>query len=484
MSSEKRSNAGRIRRLFRKLNVRLTFWFTAVFLFTSLAIFGLTFANTYRTLRADDQQTLRNRAFRYLVEVRRTATEGEALTQLSNAIQGELPSLRGALVRVADQENHTIFIGYWPTELEQEFDFDSLSQGSVRSEGFVTLSSDVVDYDLEFFAVQLPSPADAYVLQVGADTSERVRILRVFQRSFVLIFIVLLALSVIGGLLFVSRTLRPLGALNATIRGIVDTGNLTTRIPSRNTNDDLDDLVGSFNLMLDQIQRLVLALRDTLDSVAHDLRTPMTRFRTIAENALSAASSGTRSDAVREALSDALEESDQILTMLNAMMDISEAESGAMRLTREEVDLMQLCRKAAEVYAVVAEESSMRIVVDSGELPAVVDTARMRQVIGNLLDNAIKYGRQDTTITICGAQDSSGPHPNCCVSVTNHGLDIPEEQIGRIWDRLYRGATGGTEGGLGLGLTLVKAITEAHGGSVSVASRDGETRFQVCVPRR
>lgn len=464
-----------VRRLIRRIDVRLTFWFSSIFLATALLLFLFTFASLYSTLREEDQRALQSKALGLVVTYRRAANEEAALTALVSQIGAEALSATGTptFYRIATIDNVPIFRAI-PVPEWQAFDFEPLTRPDrLHAEGFVSLSSDRFDYQLEILGVKLSA---TYVLQIGADTRNRMHVLEVFQRSFLLTFVVMLAVSSVGGLVLTSRSLRPIGSLTTTIRSIVETGELDRRIPPGGSDDDLDDLVRSFNTMVDRVQSLVHGLRDALDAVAHDLRTPITRFRSIAETALERQPDP---EAYREALGEALEESERILGMLNAMMEISEAESGALRLRLTETDLGELARQVSEVYALVAEEHDMRIDVITPERVVVQgDASRLRQVVGNLLDNAVKYGDPDTTISV--SVEAAG---TARLEVANTGPGIPAEELDRVWRRLYRGRSGDRRDGLGLGLALVKAIVEAHGGRASVSSTPGgRTIFAIGLP--
>lgn len=465
-------------RALRRVDVRLTLWFVAIFLLTALLLFGFTFVNLYQTLREEDRRELQGRALGYVVRYRASANERAGINFLVNQLGNDIltPSAQPFFARIVTATNDQLFMAI-PVQEWQQIDLSPLTEGTEpHDSGFMTVSAEAFGYELEVLGVKL---SDAYVLQLGADNRIRVQVLRVFQASFLLTFVVMLAVSLAGGLFFTSRSLRPIGSLSATVRSIIETGQLDRRVPARHSDDELDELTRSVNAMLDRIQALVNGLRDALDSVAHDLRTPLTRLRSTAERALSGPAG---EGELREALSDALEESERILGMLNAMMDISEAESGAMRLRRRPVDLGRLAAEVAEVYAVVAEEHAMTITVSSVDgLVVSADPSRLRQVIGNLCDNAVKYGRAGTGIVVEATQAPGRVAAQ--LSVTNRGEPIPPHDLERIWNRLYRGTSSGDRrDGLGLGLALVRAIVTAHGGSVSVSSDAERTRFTVDLP--
>jgi signal transduction histidine kinase len=320
---------------------------------------------------------------------------------------------------------------------------------------------------------------DGTLFQVGRTTTRRVAMLERYRETALLLLALVVLAGLVGGLTLTSRALRPLRELTDTITRILHTGRTTERVPVRGTADPLDALGSLVNRMLDRIDGLVTGMRSTLDTVAHDLRTPMTRLRGTAEMALQ---SGRSLDDYRNALADCLEEADRVSALLDALMDLAEAETGAMRLRRDTVDPVAVVTDAMELYDEVADDKGLTLTLDAAtDAPSIVgDRLRLTQVFANLVDNAVKYTPAPGSVTITVRPEKQGVE----VIVSDTGPGIPPEEHVRIWERLYRGDQSRSARGLGIGLSLVRAIVQAHGGRANVESEVGRgARFIVWLPR-
>jgi signal transduction histidine kinase len=370
-------------------------------------------------------------------------------------------SRKEVFIRVFDDEERVSF--QTNPEIWEEFKSAPRSSSVVGVWQYVSSSK---DRDiLELMTVGLPG---GYLLQVGKEIQDRSEILERYRDTVIGVTCGMILIGLAGGAFLAFRALQPVRDLTRITQSIVTTGNVAARVPEGKRGDELRDLTKLFNQMLARIEALFTGMRDALDNVAHDLRTPMTRLRGVAELALQAED---RPEQQRDALVSCIEESDRVLALLNSLMDISEAETGTMRLHLENVDVSSLIRETADLYEYLAEEKKLAVAVECPpDLRVSGDRARMRQVVGNLLDNAIKYTSLNGHIWIKANQQDG----EVSVSVRDDGRGILPGERPRIWDRLERGDQSRSQPGLGLGLSLVRAIVKAHNGRVDVQSAPGQ----------
>ena len=314
------------------------------------------------------------------------------------------------------------------------------------------------------------------LLQVGKSSEIREGLLSRYRTVLAIVSLVIVAAGLAGGAIVTRSTLAPIRQLIAAVRGIIRTGRLDARVAVRPEQDAVDELSVLFNEMLDRITTLIRGMEQALDNVAHDLRTPMTRLRGVAERALQSDDAQVH----REALVTSLEESERILAMLETLMDISEAETGTMRLEVADVPVADIVSDVVELYENVAEDKQIEVSTDvEAGLTVLADPRRLRQVLANLVDNAIKYTPSVGRVSIGARRDGHMVR----FDIADTGVGIAPHDLPRIWDRLYRGDQSRAERGLGLGLSLVRAIVTAHRGTVDVVAEPGRgSTFIVRLP--
>jgi signal transduction histidine kinase len=345
---------------------------------------------------------------------------------------------------------------------DQVFD-DADLRLDTRGKHWTTIPSRTDEDDiLDLASTALP---DGVLIQLGRSNEDREDVLDNFLDFFTGVFFAVLIIGLLAGAFLTYRLLHPIRQIITTTRSIIGTGNMDARVPSHRSTGELQELVRLFNTMLDKIETLITGMKESLDNVAHELKSPVSRLRGAAETALQTQNN------YRDALADCLEESDHITTMLNTLMDIAEAETGTIRLHLQDLNVSLLLEDIADLYRYIAEEKNVRISIDvPKELHAKADRNRLQQAIANLLDNAIKYTPEDGTVTLRAERNGEG----LIVSIADNGVGIAPEDLAKIWDRLYRSDKSRTQPGLGLGLSFVKAIVEAHNGSVEVSSTPGQ----------
>jgi signal transduction histidine kinase len=450
----------------RALGLRLGLWYAGLFVGGSVALMAFTYALLSWSLQARDREVVRSTLTRYAA-----AYEGGGLRALEGMIGADRAAGRyePLFVRVLAGGRQAVYLNMPPDWA----DFD-LARLTPEGGGWAELSAGRGNAVLEVLSAWLPEGA---VLQVGKSTEPREELLRRFRQALLSAFVLIGVIAVGGGTLVTHSALQPLRDLGRTVGSILATGRLEERVPVRGSGDPLDELGAQVNALLVRIESLIQAMRGSLDNVAHDLRTPLMRLRAAAEDGLRGGPGGPD---CREALANCLEESERVVAMLDTLMDISEAEVGAMRLVRERVPLRDVVRDAVALYADLAEDKGVSLETRADSDVAVSgDRNRLRQVAANLLDNAIKYTRPGGRVDL----EVRAEGPDAVLSVADTGVGIPVEELPRIWERLYRGDRSRSERGLGLGLSLVRAIVLAHGGRVEAVSWPGKgSVFTVRLP--
>jgi signal transduction histidine kinase len=322
--------------------------------------------------------------------------------------------------------------------------------------------------------------SDGVRVLVGRDVSERDALIRVVQRSLILTVAMMLGLGLVAWIFVSRRVLKRIDSIAETSQRFV-AGDLSGRLEVTGTGDEFDRLAESLNTMLARIERLMLGLKQVSDNIAHDLKTPLTRMRNRVERALT---QGRSDPDYRDALHATIEEADQLIRTFNALLLIARAEAGAPATEFVDFDAARVVRDVAELYEPVAEEAGLRLRVDSGG-PMMVHANRelVTQALANLVDNAIKYadeGNDSPEVTISVSEDKGV----VTFRVADNGAGIAEGDRSRVTERFVRLEESRSKPGAGLGLSLVSAVAQLHGGKLILTDNKPGLAAILTVPGR
>lgn len=460
-----------LERLRQSLALRLAIQYALVFALGAAVLFGVLYWLLANALDTRE----RNALVRQTEEFAAAFERGSVATLRARVDNDASPNARSFFVRLIRPDGGAVY-QKWPTDwIETQVEQIPLG-GITYTREIQTLR--IPQNALHDYTIATRQWPTGWQLQVGRLLDSRAVLLSPLRSAFAGVGAAALFLSVAVGTLLAWRATRPLRAVSDTARRILETGDLSARVPAPPGKDELAILVRQLNTLLEKNAVHVRVLRETLDNLAHDLRTPLTRLRGTAELALQDA--GDPAEA-RAALADCVDESDRVLHLLETLLDISAAEAGALKLHRDPLDVRSLTERAVDLYREVAEEKKITVALDQPE-PAELsaDSVRLGQAINNLLDNALKYTPAGGTVTL-----TTRPLPRAVViSVSDNGPGVPRAERDAIFRRLYRGDASRSQRGLGLGLSMVKAIVEAHGGTVTVDDAPGGgAQFTVRLPR-
>jgi signal transduction histidine kinase len=309
------------------------------------------------------------------------------------------------------------------------------------------------------------------LLFVGADIGEaRFYVLRIVHTIWGAgVLVVVLGLA--GGVLVSRNVSRGMNGLNQVVSAVA-AGDLDARAPVRGVRDEYDELASGLNAMLDRVERLMGGLRHAGDAIAHDLRSPLTRQRARLEAAVIDVEAGRADPAA--ALAQALEDSDQVLKTFNAVLAISRLQAAGQAPDLEIFDPSALAADVAELYEPLCEDKGVSFAEElSKGLQVKANREFLAQALANILDNAVKYTPPGGAVMLRTRRRSSGEIE---FSVTDTGLGVPEEDRERVIQRFVRLERSRHQPGAGLGLSLVAAVAEAHGGRLELSEGPGRLK--------
>lgn len=457
--------------LRRSMAFRLTLSYAALvilsFLTASLVIYFMLRADLSRRLDAELREELEE-----VAAILRGRTLEEARDDLLR--EAEFDGVEQIFIRLFDVQGRPVFhsdLSAW----------ESIGRIGSPPAGHGTAHIDTPPAEEAGRAVRVISGpiGEGLIGQIGLSTDDGERLLGNMREVMTTAILVVVALATLIGSLMARRALSGVEQVtDAAMR--ISEGDLNSRAPLSGRGDEIDRLAQTFNTMVERMQVVLRSMREITDNIAHDLRSPIARIRGRAEMTLTRTASGA-GDA--EALAaDTLEECDRVLAMINTMLDISELETGVARMEAAEVDLGALVTDTCDLFGPAAEECGveLRAKVKPG-IFARGDIHGLQRAVANIVDNALKYTPAGGKVTLKLGTDGDAAE----IRVRDTGPGIAAEELPRIFDRFYRGDQSRSQRGNGLGLSLARALVEAHGGEIHARSAaGGGSEFVIVLPQR
>ena len=456
----------RLNRLFKSASFRLAALYALLFAVSASLLFGIIYWIASQALLSQIQDTLVREASS-LADDQQAEGADELIRSIEERLAAaELPPTYALLMDASGRK------------LAGNLD------STARGEGFSTLPSptkggwesgeeEMNEHVIIAYGRKLP---DGSYLLVGEDGYRIDEAKEAILRAFGWGMATTLVLAVGGGMILSTGFLRRIDAINRTTRAIV-AGNWDDRVPSRATNDELDQLAANLNTMLDRIQFLMESLRQVSSDIAHDLRMPLQRLRQRLEGARTKANATSKSNDVLDL---AIADTDNILGIFSAILSIAQIESGARRAAFVDLDISGLMTTIADVYAVVAEDCRQTVTTEiASGLTVRGDRTLLTQMLANLVENAIRHCPEGVRIHLTLKNDQKG----VAVSVSDTGPGIPREEWPKVFKRFYRMDRSRSTSGYGLGLALVKAVADLHCASIELSDEMPGLRVELRFPK-
>jgi heavy metal sensor kinase len=462
----------KILRLRQTLAFRLTLWYAGIFLISALGAFVAFYILASSVIHDRMDQDLLNEIPEYSSLL---SIEGLETLKTSLVLEAESEGVDKAFFRIATRDGRELFssnMTSWGNMGIGRIALDRLNNGAEYV--FETLAVPNRQHQARImYSVIGPDT----VLQIGESLEDDQRLLTVFRKIFGASMAVLMPFSAVIGWFMARRALAGVEEVTETALDI-SKGAFERRVSVKARGDEINRLATTFNVMLDRIDALVAGMREMADNIAHDLRSPITRIRGIAEMTLT---TGKSEEEYKTMAANTIDECDRLLDMVNTMLEISEAEAGTSKLTRVNIDMSGVVRDACELFQPTAEDMGVTIIPKISDNAVVYgDIQRLQRMVVNLLDNAVKYTPSGGTVTVTVEPDEG----QVVVSMGDTGIGISKDDLSHIFTRFYRCDQSRSQPGVGLGLSLAMAIARAHGGNITAASYPGKgSKFTVTLPQ-
>ena len=340
--------------------------------------------------------------------------------------------------------------------------------------GFHTLSPKDRPYQIRIFSRMVDG--GNYIVQIGKPMKDEEELARIYGKVFLGSVFILLLCGITLSWIEARKAMKGVERITSTAWDIAQ-GDIKHRVELGKEGEEIEVLAETFNHMLDRIEQLMMGLKDVTNNIAHDLRTPLTRIRGLAESTLGKK----HVEQYQESIGTIVEECDRLSQMINTMLEIAEADAGLKKPDRAPVDIVALAQQGHEIFLPVAQDKdiSLELQIPSRPVFVMANASRLQRIIANLLDNALKFTGPKGKICL----EIREVRHEAVIIVKDTGVGIASEDQARIFEKFYRVESSRSAPGHGLGLSFVKSMVSSMGGSISVERSLGNgTVFTIKFP--
>jgi heavy metal sensor kinase len=461
----------------RSLSFRLVTWYAGVLTLVFILIGALTIVLLREYLESNVLDTQAGRARQIADTLVAAATRTGEATMAQEVEALYAPEANERFIRITRGDGHVVYVSGKPRD--GSFDPAAVPAPSLRRPGEFLRKESLLQGSVLVAAQTYTGAGDSrYVVEVGISTARTEETVRQVLLMLAIGLPIAVCVAVVGGFILVRRALKPVDNLSQKAAAITQ-HSLSERLPVVRTGDELERLSVSLNLMISRLEDAINSSKQFVADASHELRTPLAVLRGELENL---AQDAQLKSHTRETLGSALEEVDRLAEIVEGLLALSRLDTGEAQAQWLRFDLAALVATTADQMSLLAEDKHITVVCDSSERVLVEgDQARLKQVIVNLLDNAIKYTPNGGCIKLKITQEEG----NAVLDVADDGIGIPPEALPHVFKRFFRvdGSRSRDQGGAGLGLSIVKSICDAHGARVEVSSTLGQgSRFRIRQP--
>jgi heavy metal sensor kinase len=449
---------------------RLTLWYLGVFSALSAAVFLVVYISLALRLQNQTDQEIMDKSKEFAALYR---DHGVPALQAEFMREAESQGTRQVFFQLLSPEGRVLAT----SDLSQWAGLGRLRMREHDSRGNGPFYRTLLFPGHRHKARLLSMPAnDKNVIEIGSSLQGPEIILERYRETFGTALAIMLICGGLFGFLLARKAM-------AGVQRVTDTAtrigrhDLGRRVPMAHEGQEINALAQAFNAMLERIESLLNELQQITDNIAHELRTPVTRIRGIAETTLK---SGVNIGEFREMAATVIDGCDDLIEMVGTMLEIAKAESGVAELDIAPLDFCEIAAGAVDLFAPMAEDKGVEIhwVQPSQNVTVCADRQRLQRAVANLLDNAVKYTPPDGRVTVTVREDATGAQ----VEITDTGTGIDANDLPHVFERFYRGDKSRSTAGSGLGLSLARAIVRAHGGDIAVKSSPQGSAFHILLP--